>query len=301
MTANPQVPPDVRMAAMPIRRDMAFDLPAERATNWHGRGEQVSVFMNTLSIFFPHGERFFIDSLRHYRDSGEIADPELLEAVRAFIGQEATHGREHDAFNAMVNDAGLPAAELEAEVKQLLDFLQAWLPPSFQISATCALEHWTAIMGGMLLDNPEVFAGSEPRYRDMWMWHAMEETEHKGVAFDVYRAVLGKGVKAEAIRALGLVLATAIFWAHVFRFHPKMMKALHAQQAGRGGRKKRGLRQRIRTTIDLAQFTIGTKPGFIRALIPEFLSYFRPGFHPWDVDNSHHLEGVEALESRYAA
>lgn len=301
MTANPQVPSDVRKAAMPIRRDMAFDLPPDRATNWHGMGEQTSVFMNTLSIFFPHGERFFIDSLRHYRDSGAITDPELLEAVRAFIGQEAMHGREHDEFNAMVNDAGLPAAELEAEVKQLLDFLQAWLPPSLQISATCALEHWTAIMGGMLLDNPDVFVGSEPRYRDMWMWHAMEETEHKGVAFDVYRAVLGNGLKAEAIRGLGQVIATAVFWAHVFRFHPKMMRALHAQKAAAGKTRKRSLRQRVRGAIELAQFTVGTKPGFIRALVPEWLTYFRPGFHPWDVDNSHHLAGVEELESRYAA
>lgn len=301
MTANPQTFADIRKATMPVRRDMAFKLPPERATNWHGMGEQVSVFMNTLSIFFPHGERFFIDSLRHYRDAGAITDPELLEAVRAFIGQEAMHGREHDEFNAMVEDAGLPAAELEAEVKQLLDFLQQWLPPSFQISATCALEHWTAMMGGMLLDNPEVFDGSEPRYRDMWMWHAMEETEHKGVAFDVYRAVLGRGVKAEAIRALGLVVATAVFWVHVFRFHPKMMQALQAQKASAGKRKKPSLRQRVRGMADLAQFTVGTKPGFLRVLVPELLSYFRPGFHPWDVDNRHHLDGVEELETRYAS
>lgn len=301
MTANPSHTADVRKATMPIRRDIEFKLPPERATNWNGMGEQASVFMNTLSIFFPHGERFFIDSLRHYRDAGDITDPELLKAVRAFIGQEAMHGREHDEFNAMVEAAGLPAAELEAEVKQLLDFLQDWLPPSFQISATCALEHWTAILGGLLLDNPEVLDGSEPRYRDMWMWHAMEETEHKGVAFDVYRAVLGGGVKAEAIRALGLIVATAVFWAHVFRFHPKMMRALHAQKAKAGGRRKRSLRQRIKGVVELAQFTVGTKPGFMRLLLPELLSYFRPGFHPWDVNNSHHLDGVEALEAKYAA
>lgn len=301
MTANPNPAPDIRKATMPIRRDIAFKLPAERATNWHGMGEQVTVFMNTLSLFFPHGERFFIDSIRHYRDAEQIDDPELQQAVRAFIGQEAMHGREHDEFNAMVDDAGLPVLELEAKVKTLLDFLQAHLPPSMQLSATCALEHWTAIMGGMLLDNPEVFDGSEPRFRDMWMWHAMEETEHKGVAFDVYRAVLGKGVKAETLRATGLVLATLLFWALVFNFHPKMMKALQQQQATQGKRKRRGLRQRVRGLVDLAQFTVGTKPGFLRALLPEYLSYFRPGFHPWDVDNRHHLEGVEALAERYAA
>ena len=301
MTANSQAEPDVRKATMPVRRDMRFKLPADRATDWHAMGEQVSIFMNTLSIFFPMGERFFIDSLRHYRDAGAIKDPELQEAVRAFIGQEAMHGREHDEFNAMVADAGLPVERLEARVERLLAFLQKTLPPSMQLSATCALEHWTAMMGGMLLAHPEVFDDCEPRYRDKWMWHAMEETEHKGVAFDVYRAVLGKGVKAEAIRSLGLVLATAIFWARVFEFHAEMMAAHNKRKAASGKRRKRSLRQRLRSAVELAQFTVGTQPGFLRVLAPEFLSYFRPGFHPWDKDNHHLLAGVKELEARYAA
>ena len=211
------------------------------------------------------------------------------------------HGREHDAFNAMVADAGLPVERLEARVERLLSTIQKRLPPSFQLSATCALEHWTAMMGGQLLENPELFEGCEPRYRDMWMWHAMEETEHKGVAFDVYRAVVGKGVKAEAIRALGLVVATAIFWPRVFEFHTEMMIAHGKQQARNGKRRKRSLRKTLKGAADLVQFTVGTKPGFLRQLVPEYLSYFRPGFHPWDKDNRETLEGMPELEARYAA
>ena len=304
MTANPRPVSAVRKATLPTRRDLQFKLPAERVTDWHPMGEQVSLFIDTLSLFFPHGERFFIDSLRHYRDNGSIDDPELQQAVRAFIGQEAMHGREHDAFNALLDQAGLPAQRLEARVKRLLDTLQNVLPPSMQLSATCALEHWTAMMGSQLLENPEMFDGAEPRFRDMHMWHAMEEVEHKGVAFDAYRAVVGTGVKAEAIRALGLVLATAIFWPLVFEFHAEMARAHRGNKTTKAGRKPKrriGLRKRLKAAATLAQFTVGNQPGFLRQLIPEYLSYFRPGFHPWDKDNRHLLDKIDALEARYAA
>lgn len=46
------------VSVMPVRRDLRFDLPVERATDWHGQGSQVSHFFNALSLLFPAGERF---------------------------------------------------------------------------------------------------------------------------------------------------------------------------------------------------------------------------------------------------
>ena len=45
----------------------------------------------------------------------------------------------------------------------------------------------------------------------MWYWHAIEENEHKAVAFDVYEGVFGKGVKAYALRTSSLVLQWLLF------------------------------------------------------------------------------------------
>ncbi|MCA3859791.1 MAG: metal-dependent hydrolase, partial [Burkholderia sp.] len=82
---------------MPVRRDIRFALPPERARDWHVQGVPVTHFMNALSLLFPAGERFFMDSVRNYRD--QIEDPELKKQVIGFIGQEAMHTREHIEYN----------------------------------------------------------------------------------------------------------------------------------------------------------------------------------------------------------
>src|SRR5690554_6448527 len=108
------------IAIQPIRRDIKFKLPAERVTNWHGAGPHVSQFLNTMSLFFPVGERFFIDSVRHFRDHAKD-DPQLKSAITAFIGQEAMHGREHEEMNEMMEAAGMPAVAQEKFVLGLLN------------------------------------------------------------------------------------------------------------------------------------------------------------------------------------
>jgi len=92
---------------MPVRRDLRFNLPPERACDWHAQGSHVTHFFNALSLLFPAGERFFMDSVRHYRD--DIDDPVLKKQVLGFIGQEAMHTREHVEYNDLLQQAG-PAA-----------------------------------------------------------------------------------------------------------------------------------------------------------------------------------------------
>jgi predicted metal-dependent hydrolase len=92
---------------MPVRRDLRFNLPQERACDWHVQGSHVTHFFNALSLLFPAGERFFMDSVRNYRD--QIDDPVLKKQVLGFIGQEAMHTREHVEYNDLLQEAGLPA------------------------------------------------------------------------------------------------------------------------------------------------------------------------------------------------
>src|SRR5690606_34332316 len=93
--------------------------------------------------------------------------------------------------------------------------LSKYGPKSFALSGTIALEHFTALLADSVLREPRVSAGAEPHYAAIWRWHALEETEHKAVAFDVWEAVMGRGIRAYALRSLGLVLATIIFWGLV--------------------------------------------------------------------------------------
>jgi len=265
---------------MPVRRDVHPHLPASRIADWHVRGRHVTHFVNALSIFFPAGERFFMDSVRAYRD--DVADPELKRAIAGFIGQEAMHTREHILYNRLMSEAGLPAAQLDNTVAKLLNLLRRILPKSWQLAHTIALEHYTAMLAGGLLADPEQMGGSEPGYHQVWIWHALEETEHKAVAYDVWNTVMKPGLSRYLLRTFTMLTTTATFWAMVFVFHVRLVMA------------DRECRSKLRGFGGVMWFLWG-KPGVLRRMIPEWFDYFRPGFHPWDHDNRAQLARIEPL------
>ncbi len=266
---------------LPTRRNLKFKLRPERALDWHQDGLNVSQFLNTMSLFFPVGERFFIDSVRAFRD--QVDDPELQEAVKAFIGQEAMHGREHEEYNEAISGQGVPIQAQEKFVDDLLKFLQKTTPEAFQLSATIALEHLTAILADGLLNLPEIMDGADEDYKALWNWHALEETEHKAVAFDVYRTVMGDDSNpgSYALRSSALLLATGIFFAIFIPYY------LHNVRIKGGLFSLQGWRS-------IWRHTWGPK-GIFRFMTPNWFDWFRPGFHPWDHDNQHFLEQIDTL------
>ena len=145
----------------PVRRNLKFGLPAGKALSWNPGGLHITQFYNALSIFFPAGERFFIQSVRNYRQ--EITDPHLKEQVSAFIGQEGFHTREHEEYNEALVAEGMPIEAMDALVVRLLELVKK-APRSVQLAATVALEHLTAVLGDMLLRNTELMEGVDPHY-----------------------------------------------------------------------------------------------------------------------------------------
>ena len=264
-------------AILPTRRDIRFDLPAEHIADWNKGSVHLSQFMNTLSIFFPVGERFFIDAVRQYRD--RITDPELQKAVTAFIGQEAMHGREHEEYNELLFARVPEAAQVERFVFALLENLKK-LPPRMRLSATIALEHFTAILANELLTEPRVLENAEPRFARLWRWHALEETEHKAVAFDVWDTVMGRGTGAYLERTGGLVLATVIFWSIAIPAYLAVIR-------------REGRLTDLKGWRFFFQHSFTKVPFFPRLLRP-YLDYFRRDFHPWDHDNRQFLDEIDS-------
>src|SRR5436305_2495669 len=176
---------------VPTRRmsfeDSLKDLPRPFAAD----GDLIlSHLAAALSAVFPDGEEFFVRSVRRYRD--QITDPDLKRQVNGFIGQEAMHGREHRAFNDRLDQLGYPTKRVERFTKKGLELRERLLPPASNLAATAALEHFTATLAELVLSNPEVrelFGHDE--VRNLFVWHALEESEHKAVAFDVYQAIGG--------------------------------------------------------------------------------------------------------------
>ena len=144
----------------------------------------------SLSAVFPDGEDFFVRSVRNFRD--QITDPELKRQVAGFIGQEAMHGREHRAFNDRLDELGYPTKRFERLTKKGLAIRERVVTPAGNLAATAALEHFTATLAELVLSNEEVqglFGHDE--VRNLFLWHALEESEHKAEAVDVYKAVGG--------------------------------------------------------------------------------------------------------------
>ena len=218
-----------------------------------------------LSAVFPDGEDFFVRSVRHYRD--RIEDPELKRQVAGFIGQEALHGREHRAFNARLAQLGYPTATVEKLTRKGLELRERVAPPIANLAATAALEHFTATLAELVLANQEVrdlFGHDE--VRNLFTWHALEESEHKAVAFDVYRAVGG----SERLRVLTMKLIRTGFV--VFMVVQVIASLLGDRATYRPRTLVRSLRRLRRS------------PFLSMALWRQLKDYDRPDFHPDDQD-----------------
>lgn len=229
-----------------------------------------------LSAVFPDGEDFFVRSVRRFRD--RVDDPELKRQVAGFIGQEAVHGREHRAFNDRLDELGYPSKRVERFVKKGLALRERMLSPMANLAATAALEHVTATLAELVLTSEETreLFGAEP-VKDLFVWHALEESEHKAVAFDVYKSVGG----SERTRVLTMKI---LRWAFVIGITVQITFALLAdRETYRPGRLRRSV-SRVRRS-----------PFLRRDLWDRLCDYDRPDFHPDDHDTT---DLVEAWRDR---
>ncbi len=171
-------------------RKLLIDLTAPFPANWCGGHAFKSAFFNALSMSFPVGEQFFIDSVRNgFKVLPEVEQAKYKSEVQGFIGQEATHRRIHALFNEHLETMGFKnviAQNSAARVKK-----NAHLNVRMHLGATAATEHFTAIFAEWILRHPEVFDGTEERLKTMWLWHSAEESEHRCTAFDVYKSLGG--------------------------------------------------------------------------------------------------------------
>ena len=174
------------------REKLDFGLDGEIPRFWLGGDPFKTRFIDAMSTTFPEGERYFISCVRDFRD--EVTDPRLLEDIKHFIRQEGQHGIIHDQFNAHLRAQGINVDWLEGLTsKFLFGFMRKYLPKKHTLASTAACEHLTAIMAQTFFERKEVMGTADPRMHAMYTWHAMEEMEHKAVAFDVMQKVAKVG------------------------------------------------------------------------------------------------------------
>lgn len=181
-----------------VRRNVIIPLDKNKKFTFYYEDNSVvtSLFV-VLSAMFPPGEMFFIESVRNVRD--QITDEKLLEDIRNFIAQEAFHSREHKSLNEHLIQSNYPeVVEIEALTKARLDKFRK-LPKVEQLAATVVMEHFTATLARLLLTDPLIKQKTTQESRNLWEWHALEELEHKSVAFEALKAIGGNTVRNRRI------------------------------------------------------------------------------------------------------
>ena len=258
-----------------VVRDSRFGRGRAMARWWCNGDPVATAWMNALSATFPRGEAMFIDAVKAFRDG---APPRLEAEIRAFVRQEVNHTREHVAFNKAAAESGYDLSRIDARVDGLIALARS-RPPLAQLAVTMALEHFTAMFAHEFLKRPHAVFDPGVEQADIWRWHAVEEIEHKGVAYDTWLHATRHWSRWKRWRtkALTMLLVTRNF----VRNRTTDALDLLAQDGITGWRARRLL----------FGYLFG-KPGVLRRIFPAWLAYFLPGFHPWNRDD-------RALIARY--
>lgn len=243
------------------RRDLDFEFD-KVPKHWFGGDAFKTRFFDAMSMLFPEGEKFFIECVRDYRD--QVTDPELQQQIRDFMQQEGQHGMVHTQFNNRLKDQGIDVDRiLEFQVKVLGNYRRK-MPKWFTLSMTASAEHMTAIMAHSFMQRSDIFHEADPRIRAMYLWHGVEEIEHKAVAFDV----LTKIARANYFQRIsGLLWETLLFPFHTFMIMRHMLKIDQVRSPWKVWLK--GL------------WWLYGPGGLYMRLMPHYLAFYLPGFHPW--------------------
>lgn len=247
-----------------VRRP-SFELAADLPHYWNGGDPFATHYMNALSSVFPDGEAFFVRSVQRFRD--RIQEPELLRAIQGFAGQEAQHSHQHDFHLELLVAQGYTAlVRLNRMADQGMRFgNRHW--PVFSLASTAAVEHLTALLARRILTDARFTAAMDPRMAALWRWHAVEEAEHKAVAYDVLQRVApGRALRAfaQALNSIGL-------------FVEMIVRTLYMLG-------KDGVLFRRATVSSGWRFLFG-RDGLLRGHGRDYFAWYRRGFHPNQIDD----------------
>jgi uncharacterized protein len=254
-------------------RDLHFDISGRRTDTWLGGDAIGTAVFNAVSMSFPEIERLSMDAVREYRPQ---LSGRLLEEARAFIAQEAVHSREHRSINSLVDRHRYPVDAIEARMRgQLLRVRERG--PLAMLGVTIALEHFTAMMADLLLGDERLLAGAPPDVARLWQWHALEEFEHRAVAFDVFAEATKAWTPRNRQRVRNLIMRNVTI-GFLWRVIGSAVRLLAADGMNLGVAYARVL------------WFLFASPGPFRRSWRRYRDWYRADFHPSQHDNRALLE-----------
>ena len=230
---------------------------------WFGGDPYLTRMFDALSLTFPDGERYFIESVRLFRD--QIADPGLQQRVADFIRQEAQHGMAHDKMNQVMKAQGMPVDQFIARLNRIFRFELQHRSAQYNIAMTAAAEHLTALMAETFFGSQDTLRSAHPCVRALFAWHAIEEMEHRDVAFDVMKQA---GNVPELTRRSALAITTALMLG--FTLYRTNVMLRHDGFS---------LRERLQMNMRGLPWFFG-KNGVLSRMRRQYLDWFKKDFHP---------------------
>lgn len=258
---------------IPIRH-LKFNFDAQSFDDkFYLQKEWASAYFFTLSLFLTYGEDLVIDTARHHRQF--ITDPILKQRVTALIGQEAIHSKMHHEYNKILKQHHFPMELYGFFGKTAYNLASIIFPHALKLSAMASIEHFTAVLSEYMMKHEDNFYHSDDKKaRALWMWHMLEESEHKDVAYDVYQTLNGN----YALRLLGFSLALATIFGGVtigaaavpFLRKPSNLISWRFWKEAKSS----------------VSLIFGYKNGAFGSTTAQVFEYIRPDFHPNDHDTS---------------
>ncbi len=262
------------------RENLDFELNESIPRHWY-RGDPFKTrILDGLQVGFPDGERYFISSIRSVRE--RIQDSKLLIEVKDFMRQEGQHGIVHTKYNQMLEKQGAPIQEIIEDMNRRIARYNRVFSIEFNVALTAALEHFTALLAEAFFARKRDSEGSDPRIRAIFAWHAIEEMEHKAVAFDVMTSVTSIGY----FRRVGaMIYASGALQYSMSKYVNMMLKA-------------DGYSWWQRKILKLKNLAwLYGRNGLMARLAPKILMYMLPGFHPNKIPDLHNYPAwVEEYE-----
>lgn len=245
------------------REKIDFRLDESIPRWWFAGDAYKTRVVDGFQLTFPDGERYFISSVRNFRDG--VDDPALLADVKGFIRQEGQHGMQHMAFNTLLKKQGIPVDAILRYERKALNLMLDKLPPRFNLALTAAFEHFTALLADTFFARKVTLEGADEKVKALLGWHAIEEMEHRHVAFDVYV----KSAKGSYLMRVGAMsLATVMVVIAMYRLCDVLLKADGFS-----------LRQRLTMHVKNLPWLVGRK-GLLTTMAPKIARYYLPSFHP---------------------
>lgn len=262
---------------VPIRHlDLRFEA-RELDAHFYQNSELASAYFHALSIFLTFGEDLVIDTARHHREF--VKDPVLKARVTSLIGQEAIHSKLHNDFNETLVDNRYPVAFYRYLADKVFEYGFKKMPNRLQLSMMAGIEHFTAVLAEFMMKHEEIFFMSDDeKQRALWMWHMLEESEHKDIAYDVFETLSGNYV----LRVTGFLLAFVTI-VMLVPFAASLIPVI---------RKPANLIS-LRYWKDVARsidLLAGPRNGIFGSTLLHVFDYLRPDFHPNDHDTTAYLD-----------